>query len=782
MALQPLSVGDILMMSQTAWKIGRAFAKGKNSAPEEFAGVEREANGLSDALKLTAETLHADGSILSRSEPETRSAVYAILESAGRTLEDLESFVERYSVIRKRETSGGFVVEKSWSEVIIANWKTFKWTTEGGDITELRNILQMHTNTINLTMQALQSRSLARLEKTVLPMAENINSIHERVNGDLGDKIDDLHRIIMSIANSTPSLVARDRSLEANGRDARRISGSTVSTLENTDTAGSSRMLEAPPPRSSSILPARQPDATPRDSVQPSPIVIASRPKKHDSHRNSNMDWEFESGSPSRAYGSIGGACDDSPDYNQRPHLTPNTPDSQRRNSRVPRPESTTLPGLYNPVIQEDAVAGSSQHAPFRDQRHGSYEANISPISEARTSSWGSLNGRAVLPPPALPPSPKYQQSPATPSSFFNRSRSESKPNPSRPSSRPQTAKSPKDDAPLASALSSLATFEKALFRNAAILCDVRGKQVEYAKHLPDEPDPRYNTEMVEAVGTSRICVIRKRENREHGGTRVVTSIWALSEDGEVRCQQRLSEATETVPYCSYFQPEKVSIAEGEMALKLHGDNWGDQVKQEFKTNWINYIFASENDAIEFQSAVFGRMLLGSYQTLKTTVIHDGLMGTFAFEEQFANIDILRLWEDDGVATPGAQGGVMALMHISSNFGEGWAKWWMNSSKQPVRIKADSYKWARLKGLDITVVKPGTSPTTADKLRRSSTIDEGLQRMDTKDSIGAKSPGKKAPVKTVKGVRVEFKDENERKLFLDTSKRIQERLSSLPDL
>ena len=210
MAFQPLSVGDILMLSQQAWRIGRAFTKDQSSASEDFTEVEREvereANGLSDALKLTAEALHADGSTLSKADPETRGAVNAILESAAITLGDLESFVERYQVVRKRETKGGFVVEKSWSEVIIANWKTFKWTTEGGSITDLQNMLQMHTNAMNLCVQALQSRSLARLERTVIPMAESINSIHERVNGDLGDKIDDLHRIFMSIASGTLSL------------------------------------------------------------------------------------------------------------------------------------------------------------------------------------------------------------------------------------------------------------------------------------------------------------------------------------------------------------------------------------------------------------------------------------------------------------------------------------------------------------------------------------------------------------------------------------------------
>ena len=94
--------------------------------------------------------------------------------------------------------------------------------------------------------------------------------------------------------------------------------------------------------------------------------------------------------------------------------------------------------------------------------------------------------------------------------------------------------------------------------------------------------------------------------------------------------------------------------------LEWHGEKWGDHLQKEVKTNWVNYIFASENDAVAFQSAVFGRMLIGTFHTTKTTVIHEGIKGAFAFEEQFANIEMLRLWEDDGVSTPGAQGGVSA--------------------------------------------------------------------------------------------------------------------------
>lgn len=235
-----------------------------------------------------------------------------------------------------------------------------------------------------------------------------------------------------------------------------------------------------------------------------------------------------------------------------------------------------------------------------------------------------------------------------------------------------------------------------------------------------------------------------------------------------------MSDWNETVPYCSYFQPEKVSLppTHGEMTLRFHPEALGADIEKECKSNWINFIFEDESAANSFQSAIFGRTLLGSFRTTKTTVIHEGLKGAFAFEEQFANIEVLRLWEDDGSASPGAHGGVLALMHLGSNFGEGWARWWMNSSKQHVRVKDEQTKYARIKGIDIRTVKPGVS---ADKVRQASMSDASGRR----PSDASK---KKGPEKRVTGVRIEFKSEEERQRFVDLSRRVQERMLPLPEV
>lgn len=813
MAFQPLSVGDILMLSQCAWRIGRAFVQ--KSAPTGFARVEHEANGLSNALKLAAEALHADDSILTRADEETVQAVWAILESAQKSLSDLESFVERYQVIKKRDVKGGYTIDRSWSEAVVANYKTIKWTTEGGTIKQLQDVLQMHTNTISLTMQALQTKSLDRLERTVMPMAENVASIHERVHGDLGNKVDEVHRVIMAIANSTPSLQARDRIIEFSDHR-RQPSGGTASKASFS--LDSPMIEDSPHTRpGSEIVDSRC------DSAIVAPLNIPRREKKPrlllpSPHLEARSDGVGESwlidlgdeddvaaaptrdGAESRA--SISVYAD------SRPQSLAESPTSARRESLVTISEYRALTSqswstpsnTARPTTKDEHAAverrGSNETPHNRQGRKLSGE-RVSPQTPTGNNenlsrqdsqpadqraqpdvlrSWSARKpsgeqksrrpsaDRVSLPPPAVEHERPVPPRVATPRSLLTSSGASQ-----RATVRPASPKT----SIASNAVQQAAAFERSLFRNSAILCDVQGTLLEYAKRNQDEADPRYDTDMVAVCKQARICVIRKRENREHGGTKLATSVWVLSDDGCVRCQQKLSEHAETVPYHSFFDPEKVSLAgsvEDELALRCHGANWSDPLDKEFRTSWVNYTFASTVEAAAFQSAVFGRALLSSLRTSKTTIIHEGIKGVFAIEEQFAKMDRLRLFEDDGVATPGAEGGVLALLHVSSTFGNGWAKFWLNSSRQHIYIKKDGERCVKLKGLNVSV--PGSTPYSPGPSRRASMLDEHFARIDTA----------RAPTKQINGLRVEFETFREREDFFALFKRVQERVLPLPYL
>jgi hypothetical protein len=152
------NIGDILMLSQLAWRIGCAFTSGRQGAPAEFQEVENELNSLTSALTLLAETLDEDGSIISRSDEKTREGVEKILESCRQTLSNLDSFVLQYQEIKKSDggRDGMVATQKSWKKILVRNYKTIWWTSEGGNIEALRSMLNMHVNSISIMMQALQ--------------------------------------------------------------------------------------------------------------------------------------------------------------------------------------------------------------------------------------------------------------------------------------------------------------------------------------------------------------------------------------------------------------------------------------------------------------------------------------------------------------------------------------------------------------------------------------------------------------------------------------------------
>lgn len=116
-----------------------------------------------------------------------------------------------------------------------------------------------------------------------------------------------------------------------------------------------------------------------------------------------------------------------------------------------------------------------------------------------------------------------------------------------------------------------------------------RGELVEYS-HQINEDDPR-DVEMVQASDECRITVVRKRVTDPESRTvRVVTSIWAFSDDGTTRVELRMDDTQMYIPYASYFSPCKVSITLP-CELKFHDVKHGNRPTRLAKTTWVNYIF-----------------------------------------------------------------------------------------------------------------------------------------------------------------------------------------------
>jgi formamidopyrimidine-DNA glycosylase len=67
-----------------------------------------------------------------------------------------------------------------------------------------------------------------------------------------------------------------------------------------------------------------------------------------------------------------------------------------------------------------------------------------------------------------------------------------------------------------------------------------------------------------------------------------------------------------------------------------------------------------------FQSAIMGKTLLLSVQTNRTLRVHEGIAGTFAYQEQMCALENLRIWKDQD------SNGVLAMIHYTPQFRDGY--------------------------------------------------------------------------------------------------------------
>ncbi|KAK7531422.1 uncharacterized protein J3D65DRAFT_113785 [Phyllosticta citribraziliensis] len=757
------SIGDILMLSQSAWKTGRAFSSNRRNVPSEFLNIEAEASGLSKTLKLLAETLFSDdnygshdddsGSLLiSRASTETRRGVDLIISSCSQTLRELDDLVEEYQLTRRNRTSGGWSVERSWSELVLENYKKMSWTTGGGSIEVLQSLLNMHKSCISLTINALQSRSLARLEQAVMSMAQKVDSVHsDKSDDDLSVRIQRVNSTIVALANDSPSLAAQPEST-----------------------------LSESPAWASPLL---------------SPMPESFRVEYSRSVRSNTQSW---------------------------------TSSDHRRPSHAPSDISNT-PSLSDNSDRSSAVQHNTSGSPIAHRPSARWQSisSVEPLSP--TDEVATLRQSRAATPPYAPTMPLDSEEslhpmPLAPTKFGRSGRERSR-------SASTTA-------------SQQEAFERAAFRDSAILCELRATEVEYLQPLKDETNP-FDLEMGTAMKSARILIVRRRGTRQDGQFKFTTSIWALSDDNKIRMQQKLPEneppsslprkpqapnisPNEIIPFASYFSPNKVSIALVSL-LRFHGSTFGATPVKEDKTSWVNYVFEDVKSATLFQSELFGRQLIGAFKTEKTLRLHDGLSGVLAYQEQMCGMESLRLWRDIGFggaatsspapsphahnhrhqstdekekAQPPPPDRVFAMIHYTAAFRPGYFVFSVNDPHHPLRIKDDGgSKEIKIRGLRVPLdpepshqhsgiigagaPKVGARTSSSMSMLSISTVvgeppergDEGTFSQTTGQSQGAKKEKIDAK-KWITGARIEFATELEKRLFLEKVKEVQPARSS----
>ena len=116
---------------------------------------------------------------------------------------------------------------------------------------------------------------------------------------------------------------------------------------------------------------------------------------------------------------------------------------------------------------------------------------------------------------------------------------------------------------------------------------------------------------MEKACDRCRICLVTKTRKLTDGNVRYSSSIWALSENGEIRLQQKsllllsclqartadmsiVPEEAEVIPYTVWDNHTKV-VLRLKAQLDYHDIAPESRPTKKVETAWINYIFPNEN-------------------------------------------------------------------------------------------------------------------------------------------------------------------------------------------
>jgi hypothetical protein len=158
------SVGDIILVSQIAYKLHTSVTAGRHAASKDLKELGDVLFGLRCSLNHlgnVAEEIFSSATDDARGA-DARGNLDAMIRSCGDTLEELDKLTRKYrdaAGIPDGDENGACVgtgegVKRSKMERLKVNWRKIRWDAERHSLSEYRVKLQSHTDAINILLNA----------------------------------------------------------------------------------------------------------------------------------------------------------------------------------------------------------------------------------------------------------------------------------------------------------------------------------------------------------------------------------------------------------------------------------------------------------------------------------------------------------------------------------------------------------------------------------------------------------------------------------------------------
>ncbi|KAI9752853.1 MAG: hypothetical protein M1815_000228 [Lichina confinis] len=727
-------IGDVFILSQLAVRVGRAFAACPAGTPEDFAEVDNQIKALTIQLDALADALEVDAIAVTSAKDKTRAEIARVLQSCRQTLLDLDCFLaQQHEVGRSAPTSEGAdeSTERSWKEALVDNWKPARWARDGGSVKTLRNMLQIHTRSVSMTMHAVKSKSVLQLDSTVAGLATQVDEVQVLAKDLKNTKLYETKALPAlpagalplppSVLNASP-----DRRPKPRAKRTKR-EWTAVQQASNRPGSFEGRAPSSPQPQEHALHDALSSQPAPLvsdPSGQPTSSVSTSGPTT-----SRPLDGVKLGGlSGTDALDAISPSTDDAEGLvpkglrvrKPQPQPKPQPPQQQQQQQqpRSRNPSTSTFSsGLGSATTEPDAtIKRKLSLASFRRGR----SSTANDCDGLRSSSDSVLARpllslhRLVRPTASDPSQPKPEhdadRSPIH-ARLAGRWGREQLPR-RRDSTKPAAERCRRRPVYALASMEQQTAFERGLWHDAAPLCEVSCKRVEYAEWDSKAKDYRLRT----VAARCQVCLVQRAEELPDGGTRNTTSIWALSDDRQVRLQQKLHDPEAILPHTVWGTTNKVSLPV-KCELLFHDTDFGASPLGKVETSWVNYVLEDAAASSMFQTALTGKTLLLTAKTHVTSGFFKDVAGHDTLEAQLCGLENLRLWQDPETKA------VQAMVRYTADFKDNYLTFYLNSTRQPIHMQAESHRAVRLGGLTVPL-----EPTAESLLTRRAQSATALAR------------------------------------------------------
>jgi hypothetical protein len=152
-----IGIGDIVLLSDLAHKLGTTLTSGRKGATAEFQEVQNQLFAIGKALKFASAIVEnpksPDGD---QNVPPEDEILGRMIENCGVTLKHLDGVLEKYPELRADavQVQVDEKTQQKWVKDLKDNIRKIKFTTEGTGLDKLRNSLGIHVTALNLAITA----------------------------------------------------------------------------------------------------------------------------------------------------------------------------------------------------------------------------------------------------------------------------------------------------------------------------------------------------------------------------------------------------------------------------------------------------------------------------------------------------------------------------------------------------------------------------------------------------------------------------------------------------